>query len=459
MARFSYADFKASLFKDIPADALIAFRIAFGLVMVGDTVFLVTSGLVTDYYLNPQYHFPYPGFHWLSPLPGSGMTLLFYVLGALGLCIAAGLMYRVSTVLFFLGFAYAFLLDRATYQNHNYLILLTSFIMIFVPAHRGYSIDAHYNTALSTNTTPAWTLWLLRFQIGVVYVYGGIAKIGGDWLRGEPLLRFLPGQTDFPIVGRFFVHPEAAYVISYGGLFFDLLVVPLLLWRRTRIPAFAAAILFHLFNHRIFNIGVFPWLMIPATLVFFPPTWPRIIPGWKPGRTASKSPTGSASEGRTRYRKTVLAALGVYCAIQLAVPLRHWLYPGEVNWTEEGHVLSWRMKLRDKRAGGVFVIRDPEMNVEWELEARSYLRPFQLERMISRPDMIRQFAGYLEETIESNSEDLEVRARISASLHGRPVQPLVDPAIDLTRVGFSLAPAPWIVPLQYPLLRFADLPR
>ena len=457
--RYSLSEFKASLFTEVRADSLIAFRIAFGLVMFGDAVFLLTQGHVAAFYIDPQYRFAYPGFHWLAPWSGAGITLHFYLLAALGLCIAAGVLYRVSTVLFFLGFAYVFLLDRATYQNHNYLILLISFIMMFVPAHRGYSVDARYNTALSTNTAPTWALWLLRFQIGVVYVYGGIAKLSGDWLHGEPLLGFLPGQTDFPVVGRFFVHEEAAYVMAYGGLLFDLAIVPLLLWRRTRIPAFAAVVLFHLFNYRMFDIGVFPWLMIPATLIFFPPTWPRIIPGWDPGRPGSDAGPAHPRETRAGYRKVVLAALAVYCTLQLVLPVRHLLYPGDVNWTEEGHVFSWRMKLRNKLANGVFLVRDPQGDTELQVDPGWYLGRFQERRMLSRPDMIRQFAGHLHETIESQSGELEVRARISASLHGRPTQPLVDPTVDLARVSFSLAPAAWIVQLQYPLLRFADLPR
>lgn len=456
---YSLSDFKTSLFTEIRGDSLIAFRIAFGLVMFGDAVFLLSRGHVAAYYIRPAYQFSYPGFHWLAPWPGGGMTLHFYLLAALGLCIAAGLLYRVSTVLFFLGFTYVFLLDQATYQNHNYLILLISFTMMFLPAHRGYSVDAHYNPALSTNRIPAWTLWLLRFQIAVVYIYGGIAKLSGDWLRGEPMLGFLPGQTDFPIVGRFFLHKEAAYIISYSGLLFDLFIVPLLLWRRTRIPAFAAVVFFHLFNHRLFHIGVFPWLMIPATLILFPPTWPRIIPGWNPGRAGTDADPGPAPATRPGYRKAVLAGLAVYCTVQLLVPLRHLLYPGDVNWTEEGHVFSWRMKLRNKMAGGVFVVRDPQNNTELEIDPGWYLEPFQLTRMSSRPDLIRQFARHLRDTIESESGELEVRARISASLHGRPTQPLVDPTVDLAKVDFSLAHAPWIVPLRYPLLRFADLPR
>ena len=60
------------------------------------------------------------------------MYFHFYVLCALGLCIA----------LFAVGYTYFFLIDQAQYQNHYYLICLVSTLMILVPAHRALSLDA-----------------------------------------------------------------------------------------------------------------------------------------------------------------------------------------------------------------------------------------------------------------------------------------------------------------------------
>ena len=67
------------------------------------------------------------------------------------------------------------------------------------------------------------------------------------------------------------------YLFSYGGLLLDLFAVPLLLWPRTRNLTYAVTLGFHLMNAQLFNIGMFPWFMICATLLFFPPDWPRRV--------------------------------------------------------------------------------------------------------------------------------------------------------------------------------------
>ena len=191
--------------------------------------------------------------------------------------IACGLFYRLAAALFFLGITYVFLLDTAMFQNHLYLISLLSFLMIFVPAHRAFSLDAWRRPALGSDTVPAWALWLLRFQIAVPYFYGGLAKLNYDWLvRAQPMTVWMAEGTEGSW-GRPLHAAWGPYVLSWGGVLFDLLIVPALLWRRTRIPALLLAVTFHLTNSQLFTIGVFPWLMIAATLLFLEPTWPRRV--------------------------------------------------------------------------------------------------------------------------------------------------------------------------------------
>ncbi len=60
----------------------------------------------------------------------------FLGLGVLAFFMLAGFLYRISAILFFLAFTYVFLLSESRYLNHFYLVVLISFIMIFVPAHR-----------------------------------------------------------------------------------------------------------------------------------------------------------------------------------------------------------------------------------------------------------------------------------------------------------------------------------
>jgi hypothetical protein len=360
-----------------------------------------------------------------------------------------GLFYRVSTTLFFLGFTYIFLLDKTNYLNHFYLISLISLIMIFVPAHRAFSLDALLRPKIRSGSAPTWSLWLLRAQLGIAYFYGGIAKLNGDWLHGVPMRMWLAERTDFPLIGHLFSEEWAAYVFSYGGLLFDLLFVPFVLWRRTRFLALGVALVFHLMNSRLFSIGIFPWFMIAANLLFLNPGWPRTIFRW--GRMVDGQPANPRLDLGRRQR-IAIAILGVYLAVQIFLPLRHHLYPGDVHWTEEGHYFSWRMKLRDKTGQAQFFVTDPVSQSSWEVDPFTYVTKRQYGEMIGQPDMILQLAQHIARSLrEQGHVQIEVRAWVGVSLNGRHPQVLVDPAVDLAAQPRSLLAANWIVPLTEPL--------
>ncbi len=459
-------------FGPVDIASLAFFRMAFGAIMVWEVCRYFGYGWIGRYYIEPAFHFTYYGFGWVQPWPGDGMYLHFLALGALALFIAAGFMYRLSMTLFFLGFTYVFLLDQALYLNHFYLISLLSFLMIFVPAHRAFSVDARLRPALRSDTVPAWVLGLIAAQVGIVYFYGGIAKLNADWLRGEPMRMWLAARSDFPLIGPLFTREWTVYLFSYGGLFVDLLAVPLLLWRRTRVPAFLVLVAFHLMNANLFSIGIFPWFMIAATLLFFPPSWPRIAARLKVGELfspAAWSRTGRQTQPpRERWRNglqsvpgtfslgpgkaAVLGLLALYLAVQLLVPLRHHLYPGNVNWTEEGHRFAWHMKLRDKEALERFVAVDPANETATVIRTQDYIDLDQAADMSTRPDMILQLSHHIADDLRENgNEDVEVRALVAASLNGREPQMLIDPGADLATERRTLAPADWIEPLEGPL--------
>ncbi len=83
--------------------------------------------------------------------------------------------------------------------------------------------------------------------------------------------------------------------------------------------------------------------MIFATLIFFEPSWPRIIKKFK----VTKKPQTKITS-LTKNQKIVLSLFLIFIIFQIAMLLRHYAYPGNVSWTEEGHNFSWHMKLRDK---------------------------------------------------------------------------------------------------------------
>lgn len=175
------------LFKDKDASSLSFFRIAFGCIMAWEVCRYFYYGWIKRYWIDPEFYFSYSYFHWVSPWPDNLMYIHFFALGVLAIFIALGLFYKASTILFFLGFTYVFLLDKSNYLNHFYLISLLSFILIWLPAHRKYAIDAKLFKDVASETVPYWAVLALQLQIGVAYFYGGIAKLNADWLRGEPM--------------------------------------------------------------------------------------------------------------------------------------------------------------------------------------------------------------------------------------------------------------------------------
>lgn len=443
----------AALFKPVDNSFLVYFRLIFGAIMLWEVWRYFTKGWIARYYIDPTFHFTYVGFEWITPWPGNGMYIHFAVLGVLAVCIMAGFWYRAATALFFMGFTYVFLLDQVQYLNHFYLISLISFLMIFLPAHRAFSIDAKRNPELRSQTTPTWTLWLLRAQLGIAYFFGGVAKLNADWLNGEPMRMWLSERTDFPLIGSLFTKEWMVYQFVYGGLLFDLLIAPFLLWRRTRLPACVAAIAFHLLNNNLFRIGIFPWFMLAATLVFFPPDVPRRIArfltnGWQAKEHSNADANPLPDSGSLQTRSRIVALLAIYLAVQLLMPLRHFLYPGNVSWTEQGHNFSWHMKLRDKNGTAKFFATDPVSQKTWEIKPRRYLSSRQVSKMSGNPDMILQFSHFLAEDLRKQGhENIELRVLALASLNGRKSQLLVDPTVNLAVQERNLLPAAWIMPL------------
>jgi len=452
----------SQLFKPVDIALLVYFRLAFGGIMLWEMLRFFAYGRVKSYWIDPQFHFKYFGFEWVHPLPPVGMYWVCCVMTAATLGILLGYFYRVSAALFALGITYLFLIDQSQYINHFYLMCLLGFIAVLLPAHRAFSVDAALRKSIRSDTAPAWTVWLLRAQMGIVYFYGGIAKINLDWLRGEPMRTWLRKRADYALVGKFFETEVAPYFFSYGGLLFDLCIVPLLLWRRTRIAAFILALCFHATNEVMFTIGVFPYLSVALTALFFSPDWPRrfgarVRSFWygeqEHRKSAKKLDSGPVLPPSPLARRLTLGLLAVYFGWQLLLPLRHSLYPGNVHWTEEGHMFSWHMMLRTKTVHGfVFSVDDKSQETSArEINPSDYLTRRQIKKMRGRPEMLQQFCRYLGELEkEKGATNVEVRARIHLSLNGREPQLLLDPNVDLAAAERKLGHATWIQPLETP---------
>lgn len=430
---------------DEPVDALglAFFRIAFGVLMLAAVVRFVAYGWVHDLYIAPPFHFTYLGFDWVKPWPGSGLYFHFALMGLAALGIALGAFTRLSALVFFLTFTYAELIDKATYLNHYYLVSLIALLLCVLPSGAACSVDAWRQRRRGLEVpgrVGRWVYLLLRAQVGLVYFFAGFAKLNADWLlSAEPLRTWLPVHADAPLIGPLLAEPALAYAMSFAGAAFDLSVAPLLFIRRTRRWAYLAAASFHVAVWALFPIGVFSWVMIVSGTIFFEPDWPRRF------LKERLAPTGSGTPSPLRSLGAGLAA--TYLALQLLVPLRFVLYPGNPNWTEEAFRFAWRVMLIEKSGSVEYrvVTRDGERVVR----PRDGLTPLQEKMLSTQPDLIHEYALELARRERARTgAEVEVYADAWAALNGRPSQRLLDPTVDLAAEPRSLAPKRWITPLE-----------
>ena len=436
--------------KPVDGASCVFLRVVFGLLLAKWGWDYLAIGRVRAFYIEPQFNFTYYGFDWVQPLPGNGMVWLFLGLIMLALGIAAGFCYRISTSLFALGFTYFFLLDRTNYQNHYYLIGLISWWLPFMPLNRMVSVDARLWPHLRSETVPSWVLWMLRFHIGLPYFFGGIAKLHPDWMLGEPLSTMLMSQKDLPILGSWLQSEGIGLGLAWMGLLFDLLIVPMLLWRRTRVLGYCLCIPFHLMNSVIFNIHVFPWFMLAATPVFFEPDWPRRVIGGKPLDRSmfQESPESVTAASPLRWARWAgLGLMLAYAGFHCVWPLRHHLYEGDASWNERGHYFAWRMMLRGKPVVLGYAIKDKVTGQVVDGNVNQFINREQSDRFGRDPEMILHFAHFLgAEYRQTTGHDAEVYALVLASLNGRKPELFIDPNVNLLEHARGFQARPWIMP-------------
>jgi vitamin K-dependent gamma-carboxylase len=435
---------RAWLFHPVDNSALILFRISFGLLIVIESAGSIFTGWVGRVYVEPTYTFPHMGFEWLRFFHGPGVYAYYAFMAFPALLVMLGARFRLSIIAFTAMWTVVYLGQTASYNNHYYLLILLGFLLALTPANADLSWDAEQDPALRSSTCPRWCIAIFIAQIAIVYIYASIAKLNGDWLAGRPVQIWLAAKTHYPVLGPLYREEWLRWMIVYGGIAFDGLVVPLLLWKRTRFLGVALSVFFHLFNSYTFRVGIFPYMGIAFCLFFFPG---EDLRRWVlRGRQVFLSRGAGLSPAR---QKVLLAVLTVFIVIQVGLPLRHYLYPGNSQWTEEGHRMSWQMMLRAKSGSITFRVVDPVSRESWRVDPSDMLSEKQGQRIGTRPDMIWQFVQILRQQYAQEGREVQIFARSWVSLNGRRPQALVDPDVDLSRASWTwVKPLTWLVPLE-----------
>lgn len=429
------------LFRRIDNSALIVFRIAFGLLIFLESVGAILTGWVTRNIVQPKFTFSFIGFEWIQPLPGNGMYVYYIVMGLFGLLVMVGYKYRLSMIAFTLMWTGTYLMQKSSYNNHYYLLMLLSAIMVFLPANRYFSIDARLKPEIKKISMPQWCSWIFIIQMFIVYTYASIAKLYPDWLDTSVMEVILRGKRNYVIVGELLQQKWMHYFITYGGLLFDGLIIPLLLYKPTRKWAFFVSLFFHLFNSFVFQVGIFPYLSIAFALFFFDPKTVRNL-------FLKKKPYYDKNEVIIpSYKMPFILVFVLYFIIQIGLPLRHWFFKDDVLWTEEGHRLSWRMMLRSKSGSTFYRVIDSKTNALIPIDMNDYLTKNQQRTASTKPDVIWQFVQHLKKDFAKKGIDVKVFVNAHIKVNNNQYQRLIDPNVDLANVEWQpLKHSDWLLP-------------
>lgn len=437
--------------KTTSAAPLAVFRLLFGLMLFGSIVRFWSKGWIADLYIKPRYFFSFYGFEFVKPL-GEYTYGLFAICGLSALLVAIGLVYRVAITSLFVSFTYIELIDKSTYLNHYYFTSMVCLLLIFLPAHAYFSVDAYRRRTLLADQIPAWCLDSLKLFVALLYLFAGIAKLNSDWLiQALPLRIWLPAHNDLPIVGFLFNYRWVPYAFSWFGCLYDL-SIPFLLWHRsTRSWAYAAVVIFHGLTALLFPIGMFPYIMIVTALIFFSPgfhlTIIRQLTRWI-AIPATFLLAHRTYTYRPVARNIVLSLFAVFFAVQLVFPLRYLLYPGELFWTEQGYRFSWRVMLMEKAGYAQFTVKD-ELGHQTIVNNTNFLTPLQEKMMSTQPDMLLQYAHILRDYYAQRGyRQPQVYVDSYVALNGRMGRPLIDPATNLADKQESFTHKAWITPFN-----------
>jgi hypothetical protein len=434
---------------------LAVFRILFGGMMLTSIIRFSLKGWIYTLYIKPVFYFSYYGFEWVKPLGDPGMYFLFFAMALAALFLMLGLFYRYAAVLFFATFTYVELIDKTNYLNHYYFVSIVAFLMILLPAGSYFSLDALRKPQTRLTHIPRLFILILQFQLGMVYFFAGLAKLNADWLLGAmPLRIWLPAHTDLPLIGFLLDKVWIAYFFSWFGALYDLSIPFLLLFKKTRGLAYFFVIAFHLMTFFLFQIGMFPFIMIICTLIFFPEqVHQRILEKFRTIFSRLKFPvklnTDKVHTFNPLIKRLLIGLLVVHFALQILIPFRYLLYPGKLFWTEQGYRFSWRVMLMEKAGKAFFYVTDGVTKRSGETMMDGDLTANQEKMMATQPDMILQYAHFLKTKYQTlGIKDPQIRVECYVTLNGSGSRLFIDKTVDLTRKQEGFKTKDWILPFE-----------
>ena len=443
---------KEKLFKPVDAITAEVFTRMFGVIILLQVFSFQKFDFINKGILEPKLLFKYDFFEWVKPLPANAMQTIPLLLIISAVLIIINKLRKVGMVIFLLTFSYLFVLEQSYYNNHFYLLILIGIALLF------YNPQKDANAGISY--IPYWLLFLLQFHIAQVYFYGGLVKLNPDWLiHMEPMKTLLAQSAKSAIIPSINNSTFALYVLTYGGVLFDLCIAFLLWNPRTFKIALIACAVFNMFNYLLFNfgsggdIGIFPFFMIGACVLFANPAFLRQkINDWFPSKQK-----GNAKNKKQHFvpdfnktRNIMLPCLIIYCSFHLLFPFRHLLFAGNTSWTGKASKFAWRMKAHAKKADVRFYYALAPTDSLKLVQAGMVVNTMQIQHLYEDPNTILQLANFLGNDLKkSGYPNPVIKASINVRMNGREPQPLVDSTLNLLTLKHNKwGSEDWVLPLD-----------
>ena len=421
----------------ISAAPIITLRRFFAVLVLFSSIRFIGKGWIETQILSPVWLFPFDGFEWIPRPNAQGAMGLFVGMIAGGCMLLAGKTQRLGALLFLVCFTYVEVLDKSNYLNHYYFVSIVAFLFLLIPAKASKSM------------VPRIYVFSFRIIIAIVYFYAGIAKLNADWmLDAQPLRLWLPQHSSLPLIGPLFKLKGTAYLFSWMGAAFDLLAPFALFSNRLRPFFYPVLVVFHVLTWILFPIGVFPWVMIACTTVFFRDEWHinlwRRLP-WAPLHIPSKNSTHFPM---TFWDKNIKGLLVFFLLFQLVFPWRYLAHKGNSYWHEFGYRFAWKVMLMEKAGYTTYYIEN-EAGQKQVFPIENFLSPNQLKMVGAKPDLIVQAAHLIHAHWKrENNENIKVSAEVWTTLNGRRSQLMIDPFVDLATVKNDWSERNYVLPLD-----------
>jgi len=428
-------------FKQIDNTSLSLFRVVFGFLITLEAFGAIATGWVRRVLVTPDFTFNFIGFDFLQFFVGEGMYFYFALMGVFGIFVMLGYKYRLAMFFYALLWTTVYLMQKTSYNNHYYLMVLLCWIMTFLPANKRYSLDAKFNPSFKSLSMPQWVKWALIVQVAIVFIYGSVAKWYPDWINGTAPGIILQSKKDYFLIGDLLQYNWVHYIIAYFGIFFDLLIIPMLLWKRTRLLGFYLSLFFNLFNSIVFQVGIFPYMSIAFLLFFF---------SSETIQKRFKLKNEIYDEHQviiTKHNNILIGILFVYFIFQIGLPIRHWMIKDDVLWTEEGHRMSWRMMLRSKSGTLIVRIEDKKTRENKVYDYKKLLSPKQGRSVATKPDLMWQLAQKIKAIETKKGNDIAIYINSKVSVNGGPYHQFTNAKIDIANLNWDLFKhSNWLLP-------------